>query len=62
MKTYLQLERSRNRRLWITGVIVPGLVLASTLSQNPRLCDWIGRKKEQAKMAVKNVFEKGERK
>ena len=58
MKTWKQIERSREYRLWIGQVIVPGgLALAAILS-NPKTREDIGDAFNGAFNGTKNAVEK----
>lgn len=48
-RTYKQIEESRNRRLWITSVVIPLVSTAATLYSNPEIKRSIDRKCKEAK-------------
>ena len=61
MKTYLQIESSRNRRLWITEVFIPLASLATVMvASMPETRQPIVRFAGRAKNSVKKVFKKKE--
>lgn len=61
MKTYKQLESSRNTRLWITQVFIPVAGLAtSILVSVPETRQAIGRSAVRVKDSIKKVFIKKE--
>ena len=58
MKTYRQIEASRNRRLWITQVIVP---VTTTAMLFPQAREAVANTAIKAKDSVKNLFTKKEK-
>lgn len=61
MKTYTQIESSRNTRLWITEVFIPLATLATAMiASMPETREPIVRFAGRAKDSVKKVFKKKE--
>lgn len=56
--TYRQRETSREIRLWIGQVIVPGAILASTLLANPEIRNKVSSKAKSIKESVTKRFKK----
>ena len=58
MKSYKQIEASRNRRLWITQVGLPIAGLIVTVASNDNLRESIVVKYNQVKDGIKEKFAK----
>ena len=56
--TFKQRETSREIRLWIGQVIVPGVMLATTLLSNPEIRRSVKSKFNKAKESITKKFKK----
>lgn len=50
--TYKQIEASREVRLWIGQIIVPGMLLGATILANPDARKWVVEKGEKVKNKI----------
>ena len=60
MKTWKDIERARERRLWITQVFFPGIVMGATAMSIPEVREWVKEKFEQTRNFIKSKFHKKE--
>ena len=56
--TYKQINGAREVRLWVGQVIVPGVILTTTILNNPETCNAIKNKCKKVKESVENKFHK----
>ena len=56
--TYKQINGAREVRLWVGQVIVPSVILATTILNNPEACKAIKNKYVKVKESVENKFHK----
>ena len=63
-KTYLEIEESRNRRLWFKEVVIPMSVIAAYVFSNQNNRDYVAKKGKEIKdgitRRVERVFHKGD--
>lgn len=52
-RTYKQIEESRNRRLWVTQVLVPLATAGAALYSNPEIRNNVHRGVTNAKLEIK---------
>lgn len=60
MKTWKDIERARERRLWITQVLFPGFVMGATAWSIPEVRQYAKEKYNQAKNFIKSKLPKKE--
>lgn len=60
MKTWKDIERARERRLWITQVLFPGIVMGATAMGIPEVREWAKDKIEKTRNFIKSKFQKKE--
>lgn len=56
--TYKQIEASREARLWIGQVIVPGIIGAVAIASNPNARRFVEEKSKKVKEKVNHIFKK----
>ena len=56
--TYKQINGAREVRLWVGQVIVPGVILTTTMMNNPEVCNAIKNKCKKVKESIENKFHK----
>ena len=56
--TYKQINGAREVRLWVGQVIVPGVILTTTMMNNPEVCNAIKSKCKKVKESIENKFHK----
>lgn len=65
-KTWKQCYQAHERRMWVTGVILPLIGTAATVASNPQACDFMARSyvsaKNKVQSTVNNIRDKIEQK
>lgn len=56
--TYKQINGAREVRLWVGQIIIPSVVLTTTILNNPEACKAIKNKCKKVKESVENKFHK----
>lgn len=63
-KTYLEIEESRNRRLWFKEVVLPIMAISAYVFSNKNNRDYVANKGKEIKdgitRGVERVFHKGD--
>ena len=61
-KTWKQYYQAHERRMWITGVVIPLIGTAVTIANNPKVCYYIETAwtsvKNKTKSAINNISER----
>lgn len=61
MKTWKDIERARERRLWIKEVIFPGFVMGVTAWSIPEVREYVKGKFNDTKNFIRSKFKKEEK-
>lgn len=61
MKTWKDIERSRERRLWITQVLFPGFVMGATAWSIPEVREYVTTKFTDLKNFIQSKLKKEEK-
>lgn len=60
-KTYLEIEESRNRRLWFKEVVLPFLVIFTYIFSREGTKEYINKKKGELHETMERIFSKRDR-
>lgn len=54
-KTWKQCYQAHERRMWVTGVIIPLIGTATMIANNPQACDFAVRAYDSTKFKIQGV-------